>query len=496
MTTKHRLALAATVIGSGIVFLDGTIVNIALPKIGANFHASFAGLQWMIDGYLLTLAALILLGGSLGDVFGRKKIFTYGLIGFGLASAACGLAPNLITLVIFRLIQGAFGAMLVPGSLAIINATFPKESRGAAIGTWTAFSGITTAIAPLVGGWVLDTFSWRWIFFINLPLAALCLYLTMAGVEESRNQAASRRLDLLGCVLAVAGLGGLTYGLIQGPVSNWSASSLAPLIAGAVLLALFVIFEARSRDPMMDLKLFRSRNFSGTNLATLTMYGALSGAFFILVIYLQTTMKYSSLAAGSCLIPITIILFLLSTQVGKWAAKIGTRLFMTIGPIVAGGGLLMLLPLKPGGSFWTGIFPGIVVFGVGLAVTVAPLTTTVMSAVDESHSGIASAINNAVSRIGGLVVVALLGILVASQIHATTNRYASQLGTPTAVAAIDRAVANGQVDSSLSSSDRALARRMITESSVNSYKLSLLLCAGLAIAAGLTSYATIRNKVA
>jgi EmrB/QacA subfamily drug resistance transporter len=409
MKQGRQLALIATIIGSGVVFLDGTIVNLALPKISSDMHAGFSSLQWIADGYLLSLSALILLGGSLGDIFGRKKVYLFGLAGFGLISLLCGLSPNTNVLIGLRIVQGIFGALLVPAGLAIINTNFPKEERGAAIGKWSAWSGAFTAIGPLVGGYLIDSASWRWIFFINVPLIIVCWFLAVAGVKESRDERV-RKVDIPGAGIAALALAGITYGLIEGPVNHWGAASIGPLLGGLAFFMAFLIYESRSKDPMVQLSLFRSRNFTGSNLMTFAMYGALSGFMFSLVIYLQTKMHYSSVKAGLSLIPVTIMLLLFSSKVGRLSYKYGPRLFMTVGPLIAALGIFLLAGYKNGDSYLTYLLPCVLLFGIGLVLLVAPLTTTVMTSVNESSSGIASGINNAVSRIAGLVVIALLGL--------------------------------------------------------------------------------------
>lgn len=415
MIYKRRLALIATIIGSGVVFLDSTVVNLALPNISHNLHASFSNLQWIVDGYLLSLSALILIGGSLGDILGRKRIYLIGLAGFGLMSLLCGLSPNADWLILFRFLQGIFGALLIPGGLAIINTNFPKEERGRTIGRWAAWSGITVAIGPLLGGYLIDVANWRWIFFINIPLIIICWLLAQAGVVESRDER-PRKIDLPGAALAALALAGITYGLIEGPVNHWHVGVLVPLVVGAFFGAIFIWFESKSRDPMVHLDLFKSRNFSGANLMTLTMYGALSGFMFSLVIYLQTRMGYSAIKAGVSLLPVSLLLLLLSGRMGGLAQKVGARYFMTIGPLVAALGMILLINYQPGGSYLAVLLPRVILFGLGLSIFVAPLTATVMASVHERNSGIASGINNAVSRIGGLVVVAVLGVLGANHL--------------------------------------------------------------------------------
>jgi EmrB/QacA subfamily drug resistance transporter len=427
MTTRQRLTLITAIIGSGIVILDGTIVNLALPKIALGLHANFAGLQWVVDGYLLSLSALILLGGSLGDIFGRKKTYLLGLVGFGVASLACGLAPNAVMLVLMRLVQGIFGALLVPGGLAVINTNFDRTIRGAAIGAWSAWSAIFAALGPLLGGYILDVASWRWIFLINVPLVAICFVLGSRSIEESRGRV--RRVDGLGAGLAALSLAGLTYGLIEGPAVHWPAKVFLAIAAGVIAGGLFVWHEQYSKAPMVDFSLFRSRNFTGSNIMTLMMYGALGGFTLALVVYLQTTLHYSAIKAGVSLLPLTIMLFLFSKRVGALAGRVGPRLFMTFGPIIAGLGMLLLLRLHAGVAYITTVLPGVTLFSIGMALLVAPLTTTVMTSVDDENSGIASGINNAVARIGGLLVVAVLGLFGAAHVF----RFGMILGASLAI---------------------------------------------------------------
>jgi EmrB/QacA subfamily drug resistance transporter len=410
MVSKKTLALLATILGSGIVFLDGTVVSLALPAIDRDLGAHFSDLQWIANGYLLSLSALLLLGGSLGDIFGRKKIYLLGLGGFGVFSLLCGLAPSTDLLIASRFLQGIFGALLVPGSLAIINTNFAADERGKAIGQWSAWAAAFTAIGPLLGGYLIDAASWRWIFLVNIPLILACMFLVVKYVEESQAET-YRKLDITGAVLAALSLAGVTYGLIQGPVEGWHTNSVTALIAGFIFAAAFIWNERTSRDPMVPLTLFKSRNFAGANLMTFTMYGALSGFLFAIVIYLQTKMGYSAIKAGMSMLPVTILLLLLSSKAGNLATKYGPRFFMTSGPIIAGVGILLLFNLKPGGSYLTYLLPCVTLFGVGMALMVAPLTMTVMASVHKSNSGIASAINNTVTRVGGLLVVAVLGLL-------------------------------------------------------------------------------------
>jgi EmrB/QacA subfamily drug resistance transporter len=413
---RQLLALLATTIGSSVVILDGTIVNMALPKIASEMHVGFSSLQWITDAYLLSLSALILLGGSLGDIFGRKKIYLIGLVGFGASSLLCAVTPSVELLIAARILQGVFGALLVPGALAIINTMFVLKERSVAIGRWTAWSSIAVVAAPFLGGWILGVASWRWIFLINLPLIFACFMLALTAVKETKDSY-PRKVDVLGAVLVSLSLAGLTYGLIEGPARRWPMSTIAALVLGVILGLGFVAQEWRSRDPMVKLALFKSRNFTGSNLMTFLMYGALSGFTFALVIYLQTRLHYSALQAGLSLLPISILLMLFAGRVGKLSAQYGPRLFMTLGPLLAGAGMTWLYFLQPGANYIANILPGVLLFSAGLTLLVAPLTTTVMISVNEEDSGIASGINNAVSRVAGLIVIALLGLLGVSQVY-------------------------------------------------------------------------------
>lgn len=407
--SKRTLTLVATIIGSGMVVLDGFVVTLALPSMKSSFHAQFSDLQWIVDGFLLSLSSLILIGGSLGDIFGRKRMYLIGLYGFTAVSILCALAPNVDVLILSRILQGVFGALLVPGGLAIINTNFPKAERSKAIGRWSAWLAIVVPIGPLVGGYIINVASWRWIFFINLPLGLICGYLGIKNFNEGKSRT-PRKVDFGGAFIIVTALAGITYGLIEGPVNKWRALSLVPLVGGLILVSVFTWFERRRNDPMINLSLFRSRNFTGANIMTFAMYGALGGFTFILPIYLQTKMGYSALVAGLAMLPVSILLLTLSSRMGSLCAKYGPRYFVMIGPLVVALAITLLINYQPGDHFLTFLIPRTILFGIGMALLVAPLTATVMSSVDDTSSGIASGINNALSRVAGLVVVALLGI--------------------------------------------------------------------------------------
>jgi len=400
--------VAAAVLGSGVAFLDGSVVNAALPAIAADLHTDLAGLQWVLNGYLLTLGSFLVVGGSLGDRFGRRKIFVIGLVSFGLASLLCAVAPTTVALVAARCIQGVAAALLVPGSLAIISASFDVRDRGAAIGLWSGLGGIATALGPFLGGWLISSVSWRAVFFINIPLVAVAVLATVPHVPESLDPDADHAIDFAGAITLALGLAGVVFALIEGPANGWGMAEVLAGVVGAGMLAAFIAVEMRSPHPMVPLGVFRSRQFSGTNVVTFVVYGGLSTATFLVVVYLQERLGYSPLEAGASLLPITALMFLFSRRSGALAQRIGPRYQMTVGPIVAGVGIGFFALLGPGVSYWEGVLPATLVLGVGLVITVAPLTATVLAAVEDRHAGLASAINNAVARIGGLLAIAVL----------------------------------------------------------------------------------------
>jgi EmrB/QacA subfamily drug resistance transporter len=410
-TVTAHWVIAATVLGSGIAFLDSTVVNVALPAISSDFEVGFSSLQWTIDAYLLTLGALLLMGGSLGDLYGRKRMFVWGLASFTTASVLCGLAPTVQMLVFARAIQGVGAALLVPGSLAIISSSFRAEDRGRAIGAWSGLAGVATAIGPFLGGWMVDGISWRLIFLINVPLAVVAILIANRYVPETRDEAGGRP-DVPGGLSAALGLGGIVFALIEGPERGWTDPLiLLAIIVGAASLVAFAYVELHTKSPMLPFNVFRSTQFSAANGTTLVVYAALSGAIFLLVIQLQRALGYSALEAGAALFPITVLLLVLSSWAGRLTQAVGPRLPMTVGPLVAGAGLVLLTRVEPGVSYAEGVLPGVFVFGLGMSLTVAPLTTAVLAAIETRHAGIGSAVNNAVARIAGLLAIAVLPLV-------------------------------------------------------------------------------------
>jgi EmrB/QacA subfamily drug resistance transporter len=404
-----RWVLTAAVLGSAVVSLDATVVNVALPTIGREFDAQVSGLQWTVNGYALTLAALILLGGSLGDRFGRRRLFVIGVIWFGAASLLCGLAPNLTTLILARALQGIGGALLTPGSLAMISASFHPDDRGRAIGAWSGLGGVAGAIGPLLGGALLDV-NWRLVFLINLPLTALVIVLAIRHVPESLDTQAPRRLDLAGAATGAIGLGGITYALIEAPSQGLTGVAI-PALLGVAALAAFIEIERRSSHPLIPLDIFASRQFTAANLVTFALYAALGSVFFLMAIVLQVSVGLTPLQAGAALLPLTVIMLALSARAGALAAKVGPRRPMTFGPLIVAVALLLMLRIGPESTYLIDVLPPVVILGLGLALTVAPLTAAVLAAAETRHAGVASGVNNAVARTAGLLAVAVLPIV-------------------------------------------------------------------------------------
>ncbi|HET6986997.1 MAG TPA: DHA2 family efflux MFS transporter permease subunit, partial [Kribbella sp.] len=408
-TARGRWVLAATALGSGMAFLDGTVVNVALPAMGEDFNAGMAGLQWIVNGYMLTLASLILLSGSLGDRLGRRRTFVTGVIWFAAASVLCAFAPTLEVMIAGRILQGIGGALLTPGSLAIIQTSFRRADRAKAVGTWSGLTSVAAAVGPFVGGALVDSGSWRLIFLLNAPLALATVIITLRHVPETRDEEATGKLDLTGAALVTIGLGGLTYGLIDAGDGGFSDPAvLISLAIGVLGLAAFVEVERHSSHPMLPPGIFSNIRFTGANLVTVAVYGGLGVATFLLVVYLQTALGYSALWAGASLLPMTLLMLGLSGYAGGLSDRIGARIPMTVGPLLMAAGFLLMLRIKPGSSYFTDVLPAVVVLGFGLVATVAPLTATVLSSVADHHAGIASGVNNAVARSAQLMAVAAI----------------------------------------------------------------------------------------
>ena len=407
-TPAGRWVVAASVLGSAVAFIDGTVVNAALPAIAGELHADLAGLQWIITGYLLSLTALLVIGGSLGDRYGRRRVFVAGLVGFGAASALCTLAPSVPLLVVARVAQGAAAALVLPASLALISSSFARGDRGAAIGAWSGLGGVAGAVGPFLGGWLIIAVSWRAVFLINVPVCAAAIVLARLHVPETRDEHAAPRLDWIGGTTLAGGLAGVVFALIEGPARGWPPVTVAAGVAGAVLLVVFVLVEHRARHPMVPPSLFASRQFTGANLTTLFVYAAIGSVFFLFVVHLQTDLGWSPMAAGAALLPVTVLMLLFSARAGRLAQRIGPRLPMTVGPLLVAAGILLLARVQPGTGYVDTVLPAALVLGSGLTLTVAPLTAAVLGAVDDDHAGIGSAVNNAIARLGSLLAVAAL----------------------------------------------------------------------------------------
>jgi EmrB/QacA subfamily drug resistance transporter len=493
-----RLTLAACVIGSGIALLDGTVVNVALPTIQRNLGGGLAGQQWVSNAYLLTLSSLILVGGSLGDLFGERRIFALGVGGFGAASLLCALSPTIGVLIACRALQGVAGALLLPSSLAVIVATFSEAERGAAIGTWTAFGGVATAIGPLGGGLLLGVASWRWIFVINLPFVVVCLGLILTVIPPAAPSTGKREIDFIGALLCALGLGGPVFALIEQPRLGWSSAAvMVPLIAGLLMFAAFLLYEARARDPMLPLHLFARRNFAVGNIETFSMYAGLSVLFFFLVLFLQQVAGYTPLQSGLATLPTTIVMLALSRRFGALADRFGPRLFMGLGPIIAAAGLLLLLRVHVHVDYLSEILPALLAFSLGLSMTVAPLTAAVLAGVEERQAGIASGVNNAVARVAGLLAIAALGAVVAVQFSSTIDRSLAGLRlSPPAQTAVAQAKRLTLGRPSVAGVPPRQARAIIAASdsaSLTSFRVGIGIAGGLVLLGGLIGAAGIQN---
>ena len=491
--------LAACILGSSLVFVDGTVVNVALPALQQALDASVADVQWVVESYALALAALLLAGGSLGDRFGRRRVFGAGVALFAAASVGCGLAPDVRWLTALRGVQGIGGALLVPGSLALISASFPPERRGRAIGTWSGFSAIAAAVGPVLGGWLVENASWRWIFFINVVPAAAVLLL-LARVPESRDPEAGG-LDLPGAALATLGLGGVVFALIEAERLGWRSPVIWGALAGGTLaLAAFFAVERRAAAPMVPLGLFRSRAFAGANLLTLLLYAALGGAMFFLPFDLIQVQGYGAAAAGAALLPLIVLMFVLSRWSGGLVDRYGARLPLTVGPLVAAAGFALMAVPGVGGSYWTTFFPAIVVLGLGMAISVAPLTTTVMGAVEDRHAGVASGINNAVSRTAALVAVAVFGLVALDAFRAALDHHLSASYIPPRAAMEVREqaglLAAAQPPAWMEGPRRALVRDAIHMAFVEAFRWVMVLAAALAVLSAATAWWMIGGRAA
>jgi EmrB/QacA subfamily drug resistance transporter len=495
-----RLTLVACILGSGIATLDGSVVNVALPTIQRALGGGLAAQQWVVNGYLLTLGSLILVGGSLGDLYGERRTFALGACGFGVASLGCALAPTIGWLVAARALEGVAGALLTPASLAVIVNTFPDSERGAAIGAWTAWGTIAVVIGPLVGGELLAIASWRWIFVINVPLVVVCVWLIRIAIPPApARERGGRRVDLPGALLGASGLAGAVFALIEQPRLGWSSPGvLAPLLAGVALLGAFVFHESRARDPMLPLRLFRQRNFSAGNIETFSMYAGLSIVFFFLVIFLQQIGGYSPLKSGLTMAPVTAVTFLLSRRFGRLADRYGPRLFMGAGPLVCAAGLLMLQRVGVHISYLRDVLPALLVFALGLSITVAPLTAAVLADATEADAGIASGVNNAVARVAGLMGTAAVGAAVSASFVANLDGRLAGVtldGAGRAALAQARRLPLGLPDvHGLPAAQARALTGAAQQASLHGFHVGMLIAAVLVAIGGLVGAGGIRNR--
>jgi EmrB/QacA subfamily drug resistance transporter len=497
--TRKRLVLVATILGSGIALLDATVVNVALPTIQRSLGGGLAAQQWVANAYLLTLGSLILVGGSLGDIFGERRIFALGVGGFGVASLLCALAPTIEVLIFARALQGVAGALLTPSSLAVIVNTFPESERGPAIGTWTAYGAIAGVLGPLLGGELLAIASWRWIFAINLPLVAACVALILYAIPRSdRRGAPARRVDFVGALLCAAGLGGPVFALIEQPRLGWSSPAVVgPLLGGFALLAVFVLYEARTEQPMLPLRLFRRRNFSVGNVETLAMYAGLAILFFFLTLYLQQVAGYSPLQSGLATLPATLVMFALSRRFGALADRFGPRVFMGGGPLLAAAGLLLLQSVGLHVNYWTEVLPGVLVFSVGLSMTVAPLTAAVLQG-SETEAGIASGVNNAIARVASLLGTAAVGAAVSAAFASSLDSslasvHLNAVGRA-AVAQAKRLPLGLPNLHGMPSAQAEAVRHAAEHASLSSFHIGMMIAAVLVGLGGLVGAIGIRNR--
>jgi EmrB/QacA subfamily drug resistance transporter len=473
-----------------MVFIDGTVVNVALAALQAGLGATIAEVQWVVEAYALFLAALLLVGGSLGDLYGRRKIFLAGTILFAGASAWCGLAPGIGQLIAARCLQGVGGALLVPGSLALISTSFPAAERGRAIGTWSGSTAMTAAIGPVLGGWLIQHASWRWVFFLNVPMALVVVAVCLWRVPETRGEAkAGAGLDWMGALLATVGLGGVVFALIEWGRGGWIVKGAGMI--GALALAGLMILEPRIKTPMLPFALFRSRNFAGANLLTLFLYGAIGGTLFFLPLDLIQVQHYSATEAGGAFLPLILLVFVLSRWSGGLVARFGAQTPLIVGPLIASAGFALLAVRPLGHSYWTMFFPGVVVLGMGMAISVAPLTTVVMGAVPQERAGVGSGINNAVSRVASLLAVAVLGLVLSSVFNASLNRRLDALGL-TGPARAEVVAQRGKL-AAIGSGDLQV-RTAVAGAFVSGYRVVLWIAAGLAVLSALAAVVIIRTE--
>jgi len=481
-----------------VVTVDSTVVNVALPAIADDLGGGLAGQQWTSNAYLVTLSSLILIGGSLGDIFGERRMYMLGVAGFGVTSLFCALAPTIELLVVARALQGVFGALLTPAALAVITATFPPEERGRAIGAWTAWGGIGTVLGPLIGGQLVDTASWRWIFAINIPVVLITLMLVTRVMVAGRPRPVDARVDFVGAFLCAFGLAGITYGLIEQPRNGWGSPGVwVPLAGGALLFTGFILWEWRSRHPMLPLSLFRRRNFSIGNVETFSMYAGLGLLFFFLVLYLQQVAGYSAVEAGTTTLPVTAMMFVLSMRFGAMADRLGPRFFMGVGPLVAAVGLALFLRLDADVQYVTDLLPGLLVFALGLSMTVAPLTATVLADADEGNAGIASGTNNAIARVASLIAIASVGALVsASYGDSLRQELGAAAGRPAVARAIDEAEQQPLARVTATEAPprvRARLEEASLDASIDAFHLAVGIAAALVAMGGLLGLAGIVN---
>ena len=495
----RRWTLVVTILGSSMAFIDSTVVNVALPILQSEMHVGISDAQWVIESYSLLLTALVLVGGSLGDQIGRRNTFSMGVVIFSISSAACGLAANIHAVIVARAFQGVGAALLVPSSLALLSASYPESERGRAIGTWSGFSGLTGALGPVLGGWFVQKLSWRWAFFINVPLGVIVLILLWLCVHDSQQNRSKQHLDWAGAAVATSSLACFVFGLLELPkLGITNVIVLSTVVGGLLGIVVFVVIEAHQRAPMMPVHLFRSKNFRGANLLTLLLYAALSGALFFVPFNLIQVQAYSPLQAGAALLPFVFIMFFLSRWAGGLVTRYGSRLPLTVGPFIAALGLLLFAVPNIGGIYWKTFFPAALVLGLGMTISVAPLTTTVMDSVSEDQSGAASGINNAVARLAGLLAIAMLGIAMQSAFDAQLNKRltAARLPRPLQAAVQQQRskLAAIEIPSSVESETRQQVRHMVDESFVAAFRRVLLTCAALAVISGVAAAGTISRR--